>query len=186
MSVTLLTPPATEPVSLEQAKAWLRVDTPDEDELIAGLIVAARGVIEQQARKCLLAQSWRITLDHWPDDGVIRLPLAPVMAVDAIRVKTSATGETLLASTGYRLDAARGLVLITAAPPLPAVMIGGIEIDVTCGYGATATDVPGPLRLAMRLMIARWYEHRGDGAGPEQTLPEELAPLMASFRAPRL
>lgn len=186
MSVTLLTPPAIEPVSLEDAKAWLRVDTPDEDALIGGLIAAARGVVEQHARQCLVQQGWRVTLAGWPMDGVIRLPLAPVKTVEHVRIKTSASSEMLLSAEAYRLDAARGVLVLVAAPPQPGVPTGGIEIDITCGFGPAADDVPAPLRLAIRQLTARWYEHRGDGAGPDQTLPDDLAPLLAAYRAPRL
>ena len=41
MPLQLTMPPATEPVTLQQAKTWLKVETDDEDTLIASLIPAA-------------------------------------------------------------------------------------------------------------------------------------------------
>jgi len=49
------TPPA-EPVTLAQAKAWLRVESgDDEDALIAGLIAAARMRAEAHTGRCFTA-----------------------------------------------------------------------------------------------------------------------------------
>ena len=45
-SLTTLTEPVNEPVTLVEAKAYLRVDTTDEDTLIATLITAARQWVE--------------------------------------------------------------------------------------------------------------------------------------------
>jgi len=42
MAAILLTPPEVEPISVSDAKAYLRVETDDDDVLIASLIAAAR------------------------------------------------------------------------------------------------------------------------------------------------
>jgi len=71
MSSILLTPPAAEPVTLADAKAWLRVEHDDDDDVIAALIAGARSHVEAQTRRALITQSWRLVLDRWPRDGRI-------------------------------------------------------------------------------------------------------------------
>jgi uncharacterized phiE125 gp8 family phage protein len=45
--------------------------------------------------------------------------------------------------------------------------------------------VPDPLRLAMKIMVAYWFENRGDVAGAQSLPPDALA-LVAPFRRARL
>lgn len=186
MTATLLTPPASEPLTLAEARAWLRVDGTEEDGLIENLIVAAREAVEQATGRKLIAQDWRFALDGWPDNGCIPVPVGPVMAIDAVRVDTGGATPAVLALTGFRLDGVRHppMIGVETLPPVPAVRRGGITIDVTCGYGASADDVPAMLRQAMRLLIARWFENRGDT--PVAAVPEDIAALLAGYRSPRL
>ena len=86
MASLLLTPPALEPLTLDEAKAYLRVDTAADDDLIAALIAGARIHVEAQTRRALITQSWRLVLDAWPEDGRIPVRPAPLQALAAARV----------------------------------------------------------------------------------------------------
>lgn len=69
MRLTLIEPPAEEPLALEDAKLYLRVDIPDEDSLLSSLITAARIYCENHLRQALVTQSWRLDLDSFPSAG---------------------------------------------------------------------------------------------------------------------
>ena len=63
----------------------------------------------------------------------------------------------------------------------------GIELDVKVGFGETASDVPEPLRQAIRLLTAHWYENRGAVASEAGApLPRDAAALIATYRVPTL
>jgi uncharacterized phiE125 gp8 family phage protein len=86
MTPIALTPPAAEPVSLPDARLFLRLDRDEEDGLLGTLITAARLMIEAASGRMLIDQDWRIVLDRWPDGGEIRLPLSPVRTIKVARV----------------------------------------------------------------------------------------------------
>jgi hypothetical protein len=75
MPVRLVTPPVEEPVTLEQAKSHLRLDTSLDDAYVAALIIAARQYIERVCWRALLLQTWELTLGGFR--GPDRFDLAP-------------------------------------------------------------------------------------------------------------
>ncbi|MDZ7809198.1 MAG: phage head-tail connector protein [Arhodomonas sp.] len=154
-AINQTTAPAIEPVTLDQAKTHLRVDGTDQDTEITSLIAMARQRVEQETERALITQEWELTLDYWP--GVIEVPLPPLQSVQSIQyLDTAGTLQTLDASL-YRVDTARQPGRITPAygQSWPSVrdVTGTITVAFTAGYGDDATDVPGPIRQAMLLLI---------------------------------
>ncbi|HEY5278214.1 MAG TPA: phage head-tail connector protein [Pseudolabrys sp.] len=186
MSSFLLTAPAAEPLTLDEARAFLRVDTHDDDETIAALIVAARLHIEMQTRRALITQGWRLTLDGWPADGRIPVRPGPLRELTAARVYDFSGTATALDLQHFVPDL--GVCELAVAPwalMQPTRLAAGIELEVSVGYGDTALDVPEPLRHAARLLVAHWYENRGlivPGATSLASLPVSAAALIAPYR----
>lgn len=183
----LISAPASEPLSLQEARSWLRVDTADEDQLIQSLIVSARLAVEAATNRLLITQQWRLLLDGWPGDLTLNLPLAPVRQVVRITVADAAGGVVTVQATQYRLDGSLDFARLVLSPPLPnpGVSVSGVSIDLTVGYGDAAA-VPEPLRLAMRHLIALWFANRGDGDGAHGRLPLSVQSLLAPYRIRRL
>jgi hypothetical protein len=84
MTSYLLSGPATEPVTLDEARAYVRMDDTGEDALLATLITAARLHVESVTGRALLSQGWRLVLDCWPGDRIVPLPVAPALSLTAI------------------------------------------------------------------------------------------------------
>ena len=158
MTAALITAPALEPVTLADAKAHLRLDNNDDDQLLTAMIVAARVHVEALTRRLLIEQGWRVYLDRWPRKRIVALSPAPLISVDAVTIYDANGDPTVVAEDDYEVDAASvpgRLVLSGAAPVVVGQAVNGIEIDVTAGYGPSSVDVPSPL------LVAHWYEHRG-------------------------
>lgn len=190
MRPMLIGAPAIEPVSLAEAKSWLREDGGDEDQLIQALIVSARMTLEAHTRRFFVTQSWRLVLDAWPssmaETSTLHVPFAPFQSIAAIRVYDANDAPQIVSATSYRAPAADNgaRIVFGSPPPLPGRMADGVEIDLVAGYGALAGDTPEPLRRAILMLVAHWRENRGDGG--DDALPRTVAHLAAPFRRGRL
>lgn len=186
MTSILLTPPATEPWSIADMKAFLRVAHDDDDAVIGSLIAAARGQIEALTRRALIAQRWRLVRDNWPADGRIRVRTGPLRAVIAARVFDEAGVASSVDTGRFVTDVAADT--ISAPPwslPAPGRARAGIEVDVELGFGTAASDVPQVLRHAVRTLAAHWYDNRGLVAIGSNVamVPGSVAAMIASYRA---
>jgi uncharacterized phiE125 gp8 family phage protein len=167
----------------------LRLDGAAEDELLSGLIRAAREEVERATGLALIEQSWRLVLDCFPRSGRVTIPLHPVREILSVTLYGSEGEASLLDPACYEADTlSRPARLHFTAPPAPLRAMNGIEIDFSAGFGEAGTDVPDLLRRAMLLLVAHWYEFRA-GLGPSDqpvSYPAGYERLIAFYRAGRL
>ncbi len=191
MALVLTSAPLIEPVSLDEAKAHLRIDGNAEDILVSSLILTSRLHIEAALDLALIDQAWTLQLDRWPRTSDVEIPLSPLQSVNGVGVRNAAGELVPVPATSYLTDMASRpprIVFNGAVRPDPGVAAAGIEIAFSAGFGSTAASVPAPLRHAVLMLVSHWYEHR-DAAetGSLQTrIPDVISDLIAPFRKIRL
>ena len=184
----LLAGPAEEPVSLAEARAFLRVDDTAEDALITTLIGAARLHVEGVTGRALLAQSWRVVLDAWPLDDQVKLPVTPFMAVTEITAY-DASGAGHEVPLAQFLSEPDRLLLPRTVAGMPVLRERqGIEVDYVAGFGAEPGDVPADIRQALLGLVAHWFEHRDAVivAGSGAVVPSGFDRLVSQYKRVRL
>lgn len=191
MGLVQLSGPGVEPLTLDEAKSHMRVDGGTEDTLVQSLILTSRLHIEAALGLALVTQSWRLTLDAWPKGGVVKLPIAPVQTVSEIRVYGADGEQTVVDSAIYALDTSGRPARVAQQGGVwtaPGRRLAGIEIDFVAGFGATASDVPEPIRQALLLLVAHWYEHRDpiEIGTPATAVPHAVSRLLNPYRAVRM
>lgn len=158
--------PASTPVSLTEAKAHLRVDGNDEDDLITGLIAAASGLLdgpEGMVGKALITQTWTVAAPCADGAGRFALPVPPVSVVTAISYYDSAGDVQALDVADFLLIGGTDQKWLEPdmgkSWPVTQARADAITATVTAGFGE-ASDVPDTLRHAILLTIGHWYLSR--------------------------
>jgi uncharacterized phiE125 gp8 family phage protein len=180
-NIVIATAPADEPLTLAEVKAWLKVDGSDEDALLTALITAARASAEKYMQAALLEQRIIEIFSDFERNG-IRLSLWPLVSVEAVKYKDTGGNALTLDASFYGVDtsARPGLVYRkeNALWPMLEIAPDAVTVEYTAGY-ETADDVPQPIKTAMLLMIADWYDNRTDSA---RTLPTAAEKLLNQYR----
>lgn len=171
--LTLVSSPSTEPVSLDDAKNYLRVDGTDDNALISTLIKAVRYTAEQYLRSSFITQTWKLSLDKYAP-SVCRLPMGPLQSITSVKSITRDGTETTLSSSLYFLKANNDFIEFETPP------VGHrIEITYVTGYGDSASDVPAPIAQAMLIHLADIY----DGRTGVNTIPSQSLEMYRPFKS---
>lgn len=163
MRLTLTTAPATEPLTLADAKLQTHVDGTAEDDLITSFIASARSEAETRTGRALITQTWTLYLDHFPESGEIDLPRPPLQSVTSVQYIDTDGVLTTLATSEYTVDTSGelGRVHLAYDKSWPDVRIerNAVRVEYVAGYGA-ASDVPEDIRSWCRLRVGDLYAHR--------------------------
>jgi uncharacterized phiE125 gp8 family phage protein len=205
MGLSLITDATTEPVTLAEAKQHCRIDTTDDDGLIAGYIMAARSYIEGQIHRPICSKLYEYTLDGgWPCKNgrtIIELPMPPLRAVRSVAyVDESGTEQTLSDSQYVAItDKPKGAIVPSYDASWPSVrnQYGAVSIRYIAGYtsftdsttspisSVTGPGVPDELRQAILMLISHWNENREtvNVGNITSELPFTVEALISPFRS---
>lgn len=183
MGLDLVTAPAAEPITLDQAKAQLRITFDQQDDLIRSHIKDARCRCEDHTGRAIITQTWKLTLDRWPcrpnecgaNRYAIFLPRPPVQSVTSVKYyDTVGVQQTLVSGTDYITQISDPVTRICPYPgtPWPTVKTdypGAIEVVFVCGYGTVTLDeennevppanIPGGLVRGMKMLLTHFHEN---------------------------
>jgi hypothetical protein len=185
-----LTQPAAEPVTLDQVKEQLVLDSDytADDILLLTYIVAARQLVEKLTNRAIFERSTQLTLDHFPcprysstinpndrtnygiifSGMIIRLPRPACTSVESITYQAQDGTVLTLDPSQYRVDLNSEPARITPLPggcwPFATFYIPGtVQVTYTAGSygdGSDPTLCPQTIVMAMLLIIGHWYQNR--------------------------
>ena len=166
-------------VTISEAQAYVRVETGEEEALLAGLIRTASGLCEAFLRQVVIARDFSVQVaagSRWE-----RLDVGPVISITSVEAVDSSGIATLLPSSSYAMDidsSGDGWVRVTDAGGHARVRVSG-----TAGMAQGENDVPEPIRQGVLRLVAHLFTTRdGDGGEP----PAAVTALWRPYRRMRL
>lgn len=194
-NLVLVTAPTEEPITLPEAKAFLRVESGDteQDGVIAAFISGARRYVEHQTNRKLITQTWKLLLDEFPcrtgrdPYASIDLPHPPLQSVTSIEYMDVEGNPQTLATSVYLVDTGTlpGRVRLKRNqewPATPSYEPNAVAVTFRAGYGGPES-VEDDLRQAMWLILGDSYENReAQIAGTIMTGNDRLGELIDPHR----
>lgn len=175
MTTYLITPPASEPVTLADVKLHLRQDASVgsvEDALLTRLIKSARERAEHITGRAFITQTWGVQLDRFPD--AIQLTRTPVLSVGSVKYLDDSNVLQTVVSTDYVLDniGLTGYIVPAYGKTWPSTYpeINAVRVQYDAGYGASVTAVPDCVKDWMLMVVEDAYRNRG------ATVDKEIKP----------
>jgi uncharacterized phiE125 gp8 family phage protein len=167
-------------VTMSEAQAFVRIETGEEEALLAGMVRSASALCEAFLNQVVVARDYSVEVpasERWT-----RLPVTPVLSILTVEgVKADGTGVALTASD-YAVDVdsnGDGWVRRTGGPEVIRFQVAG-----RAGMAGDANAVPEPIRHGVLRLVAHLFASRDDGAGGE--VPAAVTALWRPYRRMRL
>ena len=157
-AVTIGDPPI-EPIELDAAKRFLRIDGDAQDDDIRMLISAAREDLERITNQRLIEQTVRLQATRLSD--LEHLPVGPVTSIVAITYQAAGGPVSVPLDSVYLtgLGLERGIDVVPGYR-WPPVGRGPIVVDLKVGYGPSGAWVPANLRHALFAVTRGKFDDR--------------------------
>ena len=165
-------------VTMAEAQAYARVETGEEEALLAGLVRTASALCESFTGQVMIARPFAETLcgtGAWQ-----RLTTGPVRSIESAEAVAPDGSVEPIAAGDFQVDIdsrGDGWVRTTAR------VAGRLRVRGTAGLAQDANGVPEPLRQGILRLVAHLFAARdGDGGEP----PAAVTALWRPYRRMRL
>jgi uncharacterized phiE125 gp8 family phage protein len=183
--VRLLTGPMGEPVTVEEARAAVNYDKPDQDELFTLLIASARERAEQFTGRAFGLQTWEYGLDR--ATTTIELPLPPLVGVTKVEYYSEADPGTavVVPAEDYQVDtwSTPGRVHVDMAdwPTLRTV----VPVVVTFEAGIDPPEAtPASVRQAILELVRDGWIRETNQTGMIPSMANQVPPRVTDLLYP--
>ncbi len=162
-ALSLVTAPATEPVTLASVKSHCRVPAAltDDDSDLADYIASAREYVEDFLGRRLVTQTWDLIFDSFPyvREGIY-LPYGPLQSITSVKYIDSGGAQQTLSPSIYTVDATSFAPSIypqwAQVWPIIRPIPQAVTIRMVVGY----TTIPPKIVQAIKLLVGHSFENR--------------------------
>lgn len=166
-------------VTMSEAQAYVRIETGEEEAIVAGLIRTASALCESFLSQVVIARAFSEDL---PASGEWeRLTAGPVRAITGIEGVDDDGAATPLQTGDYSIDvdsSGDGWVRIASS-----LVCRRLRVSGTAGMAASENEVPEPIRQGILRLVAYLFNARDGGDGEP---PAAVSALWRPYRRMRI
>lgn len=162
------------PISVDEAKAWCRIDTDEEDDLVQGLILAATSAAEAETNRTLIDTQIEYRFPH--HRRAYNIPTCPVRQVVKVEIDDGQGNRTpLVSGEDYvvLLSDNGATVRLTRF----SVSTGRVVVTANVGYEDEA-DIPQQIKQAIAVHVGSAYA----GREGQDTATPTFKNLLSAYR----
>ena len=167
-------------VTMSEAQAFVRIETGEEEALLAGMVRSASALCEAFLNQVVVARDYAVEVAasaRWT-----RLPLTPVQSIVTVEGMKADGTSVALGASDFAVDVdsnGDGWVRLLGAADAVRLRVSG-----RAGMASDANAVPEPIRHGVLRLVAHLFASRDDGAGGE--VPAAVTALWRPYRRMRL
>lgn len=183
MSLKLITPPALEPLTVDDVKLSTRISHDAENSLLQMWILSGRKLAEDYQHRVYITQEWELSFDSLP-----RLPIIlykpPVQEIVSFKLYDYQNNEIEIPLSDLLVDTDSLIPRVTLArgasfPSVKLRELNAVKIRYKAGFGNTAESVPMNVRDAILLYCSYRYENR---TAEVEAVPQHFYNLLKADR----
>ena len=161
-------------VSVAEAQAFVRVETGEEEALLAGLVRTASSICESFTGQLLICREFAVMLPA--KAGWQRVGPAPVRSIAQVETVATDGSAAILPASDFEVDIdSRGDGWVRLLRPAG----GRIRVNGAAGLADDPNGVPEPMRQGILRLVAHMFATRdGDGGEP----PAAVTALWRPYR----
>ncbi len=164
-------------VTLAEAQGYVRIETGEEEAIVAGLIRSASALCEAFIGQVVVARE--IVEEVRVEGAWVRLGAVPVRSIGAVAMIAADGSASAVPADGYAVDIdaqGGGWVRLTSGA-------GRVRVTYAAGLASDRNAVPEPLRQGIVRLVSHLFAQR-DGSGGEP--PAAVTALWRPYRRMRL
>ena len=187
-------------ISTADMKTFLRVDTSDDDTVIAAYVATATEAVKQYLRVALLTETFVLKADGFTDaygddrllalgPGVhtasrpyvlgggetLDLPFPPLQSVTSLVTYDRGNNASTYSASNYQVDLQSGRIYLNEGSTWPSDLRAQDAVQVTYVAGYGSGSIPSPILEAIRRYVEQLY----DGC---EGMTDEVRRLLAPYR----
>ncbi|SKA29797.1 Phage gp6-like head-tail connector protein [Chitinophaga eiseniae] len=155
--------PTAEPVTLDDVKLWASIDFNEKDNVLTGLITAARQLLEEKYDIGIVRKTVTAIVDN--SCGGIEVPGAPIGTVTGKNQEGNSVELTIIGLDHKFIESPCSCYL---------------ELEYESGY--EAADIPEVFRTAIKQQVLWMFEHLGDENFDDTKVSPMAAMSLKPFR----